>query len=399
MKVNLNVNVSKAMFYSACLFAFFSPLSITLAEIFFLLSLGLAVYSAGREKGGIAAFFALPVSAAAAVFAVWHIAAAAMGVDPLYSLKDSRKLYLLLAMFSTAYILKDKKNLMPVLGSYAAGSAFLGIYASVTTIFYRFIKGMPDFRASSFSGNHMHAGGMLMMAVVLLAGFAVYFYLEKEKRTFILFTAASALSAAGLLFTFTRGSWFAAAAALALIAFFTDKKIFAVFCIAGIALIFGLKDTQFGERALSTFNPKQGSSAGERLFMWQAGIEIIKDNPLTGIGTGALHKVYPDYRKPGAVEMNAGHLHNNLIQAAVISGIPGLVIFLWLFGVILLFFLKVYFKTAAPEKTMIFTFAAVTAGFFINGFFEYNLFSSQVALMFWFITGAGFAAARADEKN
>ena len=73
-----------------------------------------------------------------------------------------------------------------------------------------------------------------MMAVVLLAGFAVYFYLEKEKRTFILFTAASALSAAGLLFTFTRGSWFAAAAALALIAFFTDKKIFAVFCIAEI---------------------------------------------------------------------------------------------------------------------------------------------------------------------
>ena len=90
MKVNLNVNVSKAMFYSACLFAFFSPLSITLAEIFFLLSLGLAVYSAGREKGGIAAFFALPVSAAAAVFAVWHIAAAAMGVDPLYRSEERR---------------------------------------------------------------------------------------------------------------------------------------------------------------------------------------------------------------------------------------------------------------------------------------------------------------------
>lgn len=387
------------MFYSACLFAFFSPLSITLAEIFFLISLGIALYLSGKEKGGIAAFFTLPVSAAAAVFAVWHIAAALTGIDPLYSLKDSRKLYLLLAMFSTAFILKDGKNLMPVLGSYAAGSAVLGVYASVTTIFYRFIKGMPDFRASSFSGNHMHAGGMLMMAVVLLAGIAVYFYLKKEKRAFILFAAASAISACGLLFTFTRGSWFAAAAAIALIAVFTDKKIFAVFCVAGIALFFGLKDTQFGERALSTFNPKQGSSAGERLYMWQAGVEIIKDNPLTGIGTGALHKIYPDYRKPEAVEMNIGHLHNNLIQVAVISGIPGLVIFLWLFGAILLFFLKASFKNAPPRKNLIFTFAAVTLAFFINGFFEYNLFSSQVALMFWFITGAGFAAARADEKN
>ncbi len=393
------LNASTLAFYSACLFAFFSPVSITLAEIFFLLSLAAALYCAAREKGGIARFFALPAAAAVAVFCAWHIIAAAMGVDPARSLKDARKIYLLLAMFSTAFILAQKGRLLPVLGFYAAGSAFVGLYASITTIAFRFVKGEAGFRASSFSGNHMHAGGMLMMGVVLLAGIAVYYLLKKENRAALLFGAASLVSALGLLFTFTRGSWLGAAAGLLILAVFADRRLLIALLVAGIILFFGLKDTQFGQRAADSFNPKQGSSAGERLYMWKAGIDIVKDNPLTGIGTGALEKVYPDYRYPEAVEMNAGHVHNNFIQAAVISGIPGLVFLLFLFVSIFAGFVKALKKASKETKPLIYAFIAVVAAFFVNGFFEYNLFSSQVALMLWMLTGAGFAAAGLDEEN
>lgn len=386
------LNASTVAFYSACLFAFFSPVSITLAEIFFLLSLAAALYCAAREKGGMASFFAVPAAAAVAAFCAWHIFAAVMGVDPARSLKDARKIYLIFAMFSTAFVLAQKGRLMHFFGFYAAGSAFVGLYASVTTIFFRFIKGEEAFRASSFSGNHMHAGGMLMMGAVLLAGIAVYYYLKKENRPALLFGAASLVSAIGLLFTFTRGSWLGAAVGVVIIAVFTDKRLIFALLVAGIALFFGLRDTQFGQRAADSFNPAQGTSAGERLYMWKAGMDIVKDNPLTGIGTGALEKVYPDYRYPEAVEKNAGHVHNTFLQVAVISGIPGLGLLLFLFCSLFAGFIKALKRASNETKPLLYAFIAVIAAFFINGFFEYNLFSSQVALMFWMIMGAGFAA-------
>jgi O-antigen ligase len=150
---------------------------------------------------------------------------------------------------------------------------------------------------------------------------------------------------------------------------------------------FALKDTAVGKRAMSSFNTNKGTSNIERAYMWESGIKMIKDKPWLGIGTANVGKVYAQYIHPEARERQQGHLHNTAIQIAVIDGLLGLAALIWLFGSLLITQIRGALSANGYDKHALIAFFAVTVVFAVNGLFEYNLFSSQVALMFWFLTG------------
>ncbi|HPI03649.1 MAG TPA: hypothetical protein PKZ78_07410, partial [Candidatus Goldiibacteriota bacterium] len=52
---------------------------------------------------------------------------------------------------------------------------------------------------------------------------------------------------------------------------------------------------------------------------------------------------------------------------------------------------RLFIKLKGDEKQYILSILAVNVSFFINGLFEYNLFSSQVVLMYWFFMGISAA--------
>ena len=58
----------------------------------------------------------------------------------------------------------------------------------------------------------------------------------------------------------------------------------------------------------------QQSSNLDRIRMAEAGVEIIKDYPLLGVGPANVKEVYPLYRKHDAPRFRIPHLHNNVIQ-------------------------------------------------------------------------------------
>jgi O-antigen ligase len=121
---------------------------------------------------------------------------------------------------------------------------------------------------------------------------------------------------------------------------------------------------------------------------------------LIGIGTANLDKIYPKYRQQGTFEMNQGHLHNNLIQVAVIDGIPGMLAYLYIFIAMWAGYIKgMAGIKESHSRAVVFLGLAVSTAFFINGFFEYNLFSSQPALMFWFLTGLGYSELKPGSRN
>src|SRR5437764_14186540 len=66
--------------------------------------------------------------------------------------------------------------------------------------------------------------------------------------------------------------------------------------------------------------------------MVQAGVEIIKDYPLLGIGPANVKEVYPLYRKHDAPRFRIPHLHNNLVQLWAERGILALTAYLMLLG-------------------------------------------------------------------
>ncbi|HDQ25322.1 MAG TPA: hypothetical protein ENN43_01065 [bacterium] len=383
----MKIGIRQAGLYAIMAYGFFSAVSITLSEIFLISGIICALLMVIKRRASLKEIFAVRAAIAIGVFSVIHITAAALGIDPAASLKDTRKLYLLLMFFISGFFIRSDSDLKKVIVVFMAGAVFTAVYASGEALFHRFIKGDMDFRASSFSGTYMHLGGMMMMAAVIGAGMAVYSAMNKKRKEAVLYGAATALILTALLFTFTRGSWLGAAIGIIIVAAAAGRRALFALLIVMAAAGFVMKDTSFFQRAASSFKPAHGTSAGERLYMWEAGMKIFKSRPLTGIGTAALDRIYPEYKNPKAFEPNAGHLHNNLLQIGVINGIFGLAAFLWIFAAVWAGLIKRMKESGGFRRAVFLTvFAAVTA-FFINGFFEYNFFSSQPALMFWFLAG------------
>jgi len=79
---------------------------------------------------------------------------------------------------------------------------------------------------------------------------------------------------------------------------------------------------------------KGAPSAEARLYYWKAALKLTAQNPLFGIGQGNFGRYYAKIKPPEA-EM-AKLVHNDYLQQAVESGIPGFILFLSAVGVCML---------------------------------------------------------------
>ena len=87
-------------------------------------------------------------------------------------------------------------------------------------------------------------------------------------------------------------------------------------------------------RLISTFDMKQESNF-DRIRMLEAGVEMIRDFPLLGVGPANVKEVYAIYRKQDAPRARPPHLHNNVVQLWAERGILGLGAYLLLLGLFL----------------------------------------------------------------
>jgi putative inorganic carbon (HCO3(-)) transporter len=390
-------NIKDYILYSLMAYAFVSAIGITPAEIFLLIGLALWIADVVLNKPSLKQQFSSPITLPLAVFLAIHLLAALFGIDILNSLKNFRQVYIILMFFLAMNYAGGEKEIRKILDAFIAGAVVVGLWAIAMTIKNRYIGHNLDFRASSFSGNHMHAGGMLMMAFIISAGafFEKYRGREGGMIKSAPYLLAYLIISAGLVFTYTRGSWLGALLGLFVLVSFASRRLVVIILLVAASLMLVFRETSFMQRAFSSFKPAPGTSAAERVSMWKSGLQIIRDHPLLGIGTANVEKIYPKYRQPEAMEPNAGHLHNNLIQVAVIDGLPGLGAFLWIFAAFWASMIKTLMKNKKdyPQYVLLLAFC-VNIAFFVNGFFEYNLFSTQVAIMFWFLMGIGFSGIK-----
>jgi O-antigen ligase len=401
MELKIKHGLANLAVYSMLGYAFFAPVSITISEIFFIITMLIVAVRIWKKELKIREIFSNPMTLPITAFVVIHFINALFGVDLKSGLIDFRKAYLILIFFTVITVFTETYTLRMGAGFFAAGAAFVGLWCTATTIVQKYIGHNVDFRASSFSGTYMMAGGMLMMGLITAAGIVIYRLKNENKNRVpaMLYVAAFILCGTGLLGTFTRSSWIGGVAGVLLLAFMTEKKYF-VSAIIAIIVVAGLFwNTSFMKRFKESFDLKRGNSQSERIFMWESGLKMIKDRPIIGIGTGNVDKVYTKYRNPQAFETDEGHLHNDFIQIAVIDGLPGLVAFLWIFAT---FWIELY-KAIKTTKNTLFRYFVISAlcvniGFFLNGFFEYNFFSSQVALIFWYLMGLAFTAIKLEKK-
>lgn len=185
--------------------------------------------------------------------------------------------------------------------------------------------------------------------------------------------AATVIVSLTLLLTFTRSVWIGWMAAVLVIFALAKPRILAYAAPALLIFVTLMPMDLFG-RLVSTFDVRQSSNL-DRIRMLEAGVEMIKDHPLLGVGPANVKEVYPLYKKHDAPRFRPPHLHNNVVQLWAERGIIGLIAYLLLIALFLRECAKAW---RGPNRMWAEMGVAVTVGLTYAGLFEFNFGDTEV---------------------
>ncbi|HEY9179527.1 MAG TPA: O-antigen ligase family protein [Candidatus Baltobacteraceae bacterium] len=177
----------------------------------------------------------------------------------------------------------------------------------------------------------------------------------------VLALCALVMGTAAFALTFSRAGWMGFAAAVAFYAFATGivrRRYAPLIVLAGLAAV------------LVVFNAHHNPAENyTRLSIWQAGLEIVRRFPLTGVGPFDFARIYPLVRLPDG-DLTAFHAHSFLLTIFAETGIAGIVAVLWAwirFAVIL----REQLRRARPaHATLALAVAAGLVGTWVQGLID-----------------------------
>ena len=237
-------------------------------------------------------------------------------------------------------------------------------------------------RITNIVGNPLKASTyfILTLPIVLTFGFSQKY---KDYKTLLLFI--SSILFVGLFLIISRSAMFVIFLSIMFLIYQLDKNWFkkSIIIMIFITLIFFLIEPIYDSISL-LFKIKFGLS--QRDYFWEMALNVIKDNPLLGIGPGSFRYEVFNYSPvlldswPGRVIIDLylategeNPSHNIFLKFASDMGIPGIVS--------LLYFMKLYFKIVRrtlkkasggnQEYYLIILSISVVAGsLFIRGLFD-----------------------------
>ncbi len=413
------------------------PLSIFASEA--LLALGVAVLVARVATGG-ARLLRTPLDAPLLALVVWTLLSASFAREPAVSHEDSKKLLLYALFYLGVEVLSRGADRERVLSAVLLGGVALAGFMVLQDLFLGYDQ--LSQRPPGFLGHYMSASGVTMgvllvasarlvlgprtvprprdlalpalvlagvagVAAAALAGHAVI-----ATRVFVLAVtvlaaalalsrhpAARAAEAAlpfvsaplavwALVASQTRSAWIGAVLGLTVVAALRSPRLLWV-VPAAVAAVLALRPA-----AVTSRLTLGDDSSRDRLFMWQAGIDMVLDRPVFGQGPGMILSAYPRYRWPEATHPMQPHLHNNLLQVAAERGLPALAFFLWWAIATFLAALREARRCAAGAPGPGWAAGAALAALaavFAAGLFEYNLGDSEVLMLVLLLTAVPFA--------
>lgn len=251
----------------------------------------------------------------------------------------------------------------------------------IDTQAFSYIRG----RAVSVFENPNVLGEFLIMTIPVATAAVLSKKADGVRSRFA--SAMAALLGCGCLaLTWSRGAWLGFVTSMVFFALFASRKMFAAMIIASplASLLVFAK----GSSILGRFTNLSDSSTSYRVNIWRGSLDMIKENLISGIGTGesAFSKIYPLHAIGGAEV--AYHSHSLYLQFIVEMGIFALIAFL-IFVVVLasrgFSFIRRYGN--APEKLMCIALFTGLAAFLIQGTTDFVFYNYRIFLFFWMMTG------------
>lgn len=353
-------------------------------------------------------------------FMIWTLLAIFLSPDVILGLRGTKKFFLYLIIPIAPILARGYGKV-----SWIYKSVFL--FAAISSL-----KGLAQFianpnrdllhRITGFMSQWMTYSGLLMLVLVLLVAYA--FRNGIRKHTWII--PLSLFVIVALALSLTRNSWMGAIAGIIVLVMIKRPRAI-VYLGVLIALLYVLSPGVIKDRVKSIVD-----TSDPRSHVYLTGLHLIQKNPWFGVGPKNVNvealkyrdeKNFPDWLKrslelfstqskyaeqekefPGWLYQ---HMHNNFLQIAAETGIPGMLLWLW-FMCRLAWDAWGCYRFARSDlfpgdndlrnEAIMASTAALGAwtALMVAGIFEYNFGDSEVLTLFLFIMSAPYAFAVPD---
>ena len=196
-----------------------------------------------------------------------------------------------------------------------------------------------------------------------------------------------------LFFTFiltkSRGALLGLIVAVPFFAFYINRKVFLVTAVVAAIIISTLAFLIVTDSSLKIFRLEPvriRDTAIIRTHIWRDTLNMIKERPVFGHGINTYMRLFQKYRSDPS--QYPTYAHNCYLQIAAEMGLAGLIVFLWIVGR--------FFRNSVNKKTgyVLLGVAAGMFAFLVHSFFDTNLYSLQLNILFWFMLGLAVAKTK-----
>ena len=376
------MTLRKVLFPLLCLFAFLTS-QISPAYIVFGI-LALAWFADMFRERRLAPSLSSPIVAIAGLLALFTALSTLFSRDPAASVRHLAGLSLLLLLPIAMDLCDEPRKARLVFLALSANAIVLSLIG-----IWQFTHGGNDLenRIAATLSHYMTFSGLTMIAGCLLLGFA---FEERGPRRWI--GLAAVIPFAAMILTFTRNAYVGTLAAVTLY-LLVRKPRGLLLLFPALLVIFLLVPPSVRARinSISSLNDRTNR---DRIAMAHAGLRMIREAPLFGVGPEMVRRYYPLYRDEDAPQWEVPHLHNNTLQIAAANGLFAAASYLALMALFFARTVVLLRRETRPDRAALLAGAllAVTA-LFVAGFFEYNFGDTEVEMATLLVFAVPFSKA------
>ena len=309
--------------------------------------------------------------------------------DPAVSARHLAGASLLLLLAIGIDLLEDPSKARAVFCAIGGNGVLLSILG-----FWQFAHG-GDGMENRIRGTLSHTmtfSGLTMIAGCLLLGFAF-----EERGRWRWLGLAAVLPLAAMMLTFTRNTYVGTMAALLLYVVVRWPRRL-VLLVPALLVVFLLVPSEIRGRIRSIGDPTQMTNH-DRIAMLHAGLRMIADYPIFGLGPEMVRPYYVLYRDQDALFLQVPHLHNNTLQVAAQSGLFAAAAYLAMMGLFFARTILLLRREDRPDRAALLA-GALLAGtaVFAAGFFEYNWGDTEVQMATLLVLAVPFSQSTARKR-
>ncbi len=377
-------------------YAFTAPASIALSQIFFALALfGFIGYLITARERTEMVPPPIPVLIVLVCYVAYRLLTMVVAGNDVLMIKEE---WLFFMVIIGAMMFRNIKDLTRVLdifalgillmGGYGVWQHFVGVDLYHQVLLDRMVFG---YRAIGNFSTYLTFSGFFAIASIFLisAGFAAD---QRWRKVFYLL--ASQVGLACILFNYSRSTIVAliiGAIVLVILVGARYRKWVSLVLLLTLAVGVVVSPdflNRFRNMGETEFSIEYANS---RFAIWEATVFMIEENPVFGVGPGNFSEKYIEHRT-NRTGRNLSHAHNDFLNVAAVSGIPGAILFILLWFLVLLYLYKGYIR--CPEgfqKGLLLGSFLASAVFIVMAQFEAFFADEEVRLLLMFFWGIGLA--------